>query len=187
MAMIAVLKRSLEKPPITGVHATFCAIAAIALPTIVRCTVDDHVTGVAFSPYIPFVLITAILLGWKHAMSVVVISAAVADLLFIDPRFVPIAGPTDAFGIAIFLVSAALIIGLVQAARLAVKTRPAPAPCGDGQTGIIFSLERGQAWATWTDSGRPLRLGPQSEVATMMQDFLAQLEVGRRLNERRDS
>ena len=185
MAMIAVLKGALEKPPVTGVQGAACwMIAAVVLPTIMRCVVDDHVTGVAFSPYIPFVLITAVLLGWKHAMFVAVISAAVADLLFIDPRFEPMAGPTDAFGVAIFLLSATLIIILVQAARLAAEARPAPA-CGDGQTGIIFSLERGQAWATWSGSGRPLRLGPQGEVAAMMQDFLAQLEFGRQLNDRR--
>ena len=111
-------------------------------------------------------------------------SAAVADMMFVDPRFVPLAGPTDTFGISIFMASAALIILLVQAARLMLEACIKAAPCGDGQTGIIFSLEKGQAWATWCGSERPIRLGPQSEVAEMMEDFLAQLELGKKLNDR---
>lgn len=116
---------------------------------------------------------------------VTVISAAFADMLFIDPRFQPLAGPTDVFGISIFLSSAALIVLVVQAARSMVEARLRPAPCGEGRTGIIFSLERGQALATWYGSEQPLRLGPQNEVAEMMQDFLEQLELGKRLSERR--
>ena len=181
MTIVRMLKRKLEKPPVTGFRAIPCAILAILLPTIIRCTVDNDVTGVAFSPYIPFVLLAAILLGWRYAVAVALLSAAVADLMFIDPRFEPMAGPTDAFGVAIFLTSAALIIALVQAARFIAETWVKPAPGGDRQTGIIFSLEGGQAWATWCGSRRPLRLGPQSEVAEMMQDFLAQVELGKRL------
>jgi len=186
MTVIGVLKGSLEKAPVTGIPALVCAIAAVALPTVIRCAVDNHVVGVAFSPYIPFVLLAVLFLGWKHAMFVTVTSAAVADLMFIEPRYVPMAGPTDAFGIFIFLLSAGLTIFLVQAARLAIETRPRPAECEIGKTGIIFSLEKEQAWATWSGSGRPLRLGPESEVAAMMQDFLAQLELGKRLNDRRN-
>ena len=181
MKTIAFLKQKLEKPPVTGVRALPCAIAAVALPTIIRCLVDKDVSGVAFSPYVPFVLLAALALGWRYAAAVAILSAAVADMLFIEPRFVPMAGPTDAFGIAVFLVSAALIILLVQAARFVAETWIKPAPCGDKQTGIIFSLQDGQAWATWCGSQRPLRLGPEGEVAGMMQDFLAQLELGKRL------
>jgi hypothetical protein len=107
-------------------------------------------------------------------------SAAVADMLFIDPRYVPMAGPTDLFAIAVFLVCAALIIVIVQSARVIVENCPGPLPREHKATGIIFSLEKGQAWASWSGAGN-LRLGPESEVATMMQDFLAQLEVGKRL------
>ena len=181
MTIVRVLKRKLEKPPVTGLRAIPCTFAAIILPTIIRCTVDNDVTGIAFSPYIPFVLLAALLLGWRHAIAVALLSAAVADLMFIDPRFQPLAGPTDAFGVIVFLISSALIIALVQAARFIAETWVKPAPSGQNQTGIIFSLEGGQAWATWYGSRRPLRLGPQGEVAEMMQDFLAQLEVGSRL------
>jgi hypothetical protein len=159
-------------------------IVAIAVPTIIRFVVAHEVSGVAFSPYVPFVLLTAVMLKWTHAAAVALISAAVADLLFVEPLFELLAGPTDAFGIAIFLASSALMIILVRASRFIVHARPKPVPSGETETGIIFSLEKGQAWASWSDSGRPLRLGPESEVAEMMKDFLAQIELGKRLAER---
>ena len=182
MILCTVLKKALDRPLNPGPQSFVWAAAAVAIPTIVRLAVDDHVTGVAFSPYIPFVLLTVLLLGWRFAAPVAIASAAIADLLFIDPRFQPIAGPTDAFGILIFLLTAGLVIFLVEAARSALAARPRPLPCGHDETGLIFSLEKGQAWLSWSGSRQPLRLGPESEVSEMMRDFLAQLEVGKRLN-----
>ena len=184
MILCNALKTALERPLKTGPKGVFWAALAVALPTVVRLAVDDHVTGVAFSPYIPFVLLTALMLGWRLAASVAIASVATADLMFIEPRFVPIAGPTDLFGMAIFLLTATMIIFLVEAARSALAGRPRPVPCGTDETGLIFSLEKGQALLSWSGSQHPLRLGPESEVSEMMNDFLAQLEVGRRLNSR---
>ena len=82
-------------------------------------------------------------------------SAAVADMPFIDPRFVPLAGPTDAVGILVFLVSAALIIALMEVARCAIRARIRPAPCGNDRTGVVFGLEEGQTWASWHGCDRP--------------------------------
>src|SRR5262249_786662 len=48
-------------------------------------------------------------------------------------------------------------------------------------SGVIFSLEGGQAWASWPGSPAPVRLGPEHEVTVMMQDFIAQVELGHRL------
>ena len=50
-------------------------------------------------------------------------------------------------------------------------------------SGVIFSLERGQAWASWPGAAT-VRLGPHKEVAAMMEDFLAQVELGERLADR---
>ena len=183
MTIVGVLKRWLANPPITDALAFSFVFGAVAIPTVIRCLVNETVYGVAFSPYLPFVLLSAIMMGWRHGAAVALLSAAVADMLFIEPRFVPIAGPTDMFGIAVFLTTSALIIFLVQAARFFVRACPGPVPCEVEETGIIFSLERGQAWASWHGAGVKQRLGPEVEVAEMMQDFLAQLELGRRLNE----
>jgi len=184
MIPCSALKNALERPVEGGRKCLLWAVLAVALPTVLRMAVDDHVTGVAFSPYIPFVLLTALMLGWRFAAPVAFASVAIADLMFIDPRYVPIAGPTDVFGMVIFLLTATLIIFLVEAARSALAARPRPIPCGRNETGLIFSLEEGQALLSWSGSNQPLRLGPESEVSEMMRDFLAQLEVGRRLNAR---
>lgn len=98
MSVVGLLKSWLEKPPVIGSRALVGVFGAVVLPTIIRWMVDGNVSGVAFLPYIPFVLVAAILLGWRYAASVAVISAYVADLLFIEPRFQPLAGPTAAFG-----------------------------------------------------------------------------------------
>jgi hypothetical protein len=88
----------------------------------------------------------------------------------------------DRFGDTASLISAALIIGVVYLFRrvLAESKRQA----SGSPSGIIFSLEKGDALASWKGSGGPVRLRPHDEVEKMMQDFLAQLEVGRRLARR---
>ena len=115
--------------------------------TFIRCLVDSAISGVALSPYLPFVVMAALLIGWRPAVATALASAAVADMLFIDPRYVPMAGPTDLFAIAVFLVCAALIIVIVPSARVIVENCPGPLPREHKATGIIFSLEKGQAWA----------------------------------------
>jgi len=48
--------------------------------------------------------------------------------------------------------------------------------------GIVFSLEQDQVWASWYGQGAPVRLGSRRKVADMMEDFLAQEELAKRLN-----
>jgi len=50
--------------------------------------------------------------------------------------------------------------------------------------GIVFSLEKGQVWASWYGQGPPVLLGSQRKVGEMMKDFLAQEELARRLSQR---
>ena len=50
--------------------------------------------------------------------------------------------------------------------------------------GIVFSLEKADAWASWYGQGTPIRLGSQRKVSEMMADFLAQVEIAKRLKRR---
>lgn len=184
MAIVCTLKNRLVSPPIQGQAVAVLASVAVVVPTIIRWLVDDSVNGIIFSPYLPFVLLAAVLLEWKYAAVVALSSAAAADFLFMEPRFQFPAGASDAFGIAVFLGTSAMIILLTQAARGIVQRLSVPAASELFPTGVIFSLERGQAWASWTGSKSRLRLGPEEEVAEMMQDFLAQLELGKRFEAR---
>jgi hypothetical protein len=52
--------------------------------------------------------------------------------------------------------------------------------------GVIFSQERGKAWASWPGEPYYVQLGQQDEVAEMMKDYLAQLELGERLAKARE-
>jgi len=46
---------------------------------------------------------------------------------------------------------------------------------------IIFSSRDGFVWASWPDTNATVRLGRHEMVAAMMQDFLDQDSLGRRL------
>src|SRR5579864_3654662 len=76
-SMKADLTGWLEEPPVTGRYALVGAIAAVAVPTIFRFAVSGSVTGCEFTPYLPFVLLAAILLGWWQAVALAFASVAV--------------------------------------------------------------------------------------------------------------
>jgi hypothetical protein len=179
MTLFARLAKWLILPPITGKRAIGWSIAAVAVPTLGRALVEGSVTGIAFIPYIPFVLLSAVFLSWKYAAVTAIASAAIADALFVGVPYALVEGPADVFGVVVFLGASLLIIALVQTMRTVVKHHGRPAGATDG---IIFSEERGQAWASWPGASYYVRLGPQDEVAKMMEDYLAQLELAKRLN-----
>ena len=170
--------RLLILPPLTGRLALLCAVVAVALPTLVRAAVNGVVTGCEFTPYLPFVLICAILLRWWQAGAVVLASVGILGGLFGGSQphdldcFVSAAG--------IFLASSAMMIGIAVSVRhliSALRNRGADESAG----GIVFSLEKGEVWASWYGHGAPAHLGSQRKVSEMMEDFLAQVEVGKRL------
>lgn len=179
------LAQLLWAPIIKGRLAFFCAIVAVALPTAVRLAANGIVTGCEFTPYLPFVLLSAIMLGARPACAVALASVAITGGLFLGP-------PSELFGMAcflsgaaIFLASSAIMIGIVSFSRhqfLSLQRRHAD----DSSNGVIFSLEKGEVWASWYGSGPPVRLGTQGKVSEMMEDFLKQVEVGKRLAKKPD-
>ena len=181
MPGVRVVKRWFLAPPISGYRAILFGILAVALPTLIRASVQGPVSGIVFSTYIPFVLLSAIALDWTYASVVALASAFVASMLFIEPRFVFLAGPTDYFGIAVFLIASAMIIKFVSALKGVVVDVPGSATARR-RSGIVFSSEGGDAWASWKGDSCSIRLGTHDEVAEMMQDFLAQRDLGKRLH-----
>ena len=178
MNVVGLLRKWLVATPIAGKPAFTIAVAAVGLPTLYRLSLNGMVMGIGYCPYLPFVLLSALLLGWKRAAAVTLVSAVVADALFVGPRFQLFEGSTAMLGDLGFLAASALIIALVQAIRTAFEDLIGPT----ASNGIFFSLENGQAWASWPTAGFHLRLGPQDDVAEMMKDFVAQVELGKRLN-----
>ena len=181
MKIIDTLSKLLLSPPETGKRGLLISIALIAVPTALRLSADDYVTGVAFTPYTPFVLLAALLVGWRPAAAIALASAVFGDILFVGPPRHLLESPSDVFGVTAFLIASALIIGLVEAARSTVENALRPARPDGTPTQVVFSSQGGHAWASWYGSHSWVRLGPKEEVAVMMEDFLAQLELGKRL------
>src|SRR5688572_2875360 len=126
MNYVRTVRKLLRGPPLAGIWALAFGLAAIAWPTLLRWLVDPWVEGMVFLPYFPFVLLAALLLSARNAALVAVGCAAAADFFFMGHAVRLAAGPSDLFGIAVFLLSSALLIGLVQALRgCAREVRPA--------------------------------------------------------------
>ena len=115
-------------------------------------------------------------------MAIALTCAVFGDLFFVGPPRQLLEGPSDVFGVTVFLASSALIIGFVHAARAIVENSSRPVRPDEQSAQVVFSLEGGQAWASWYGSHSWVRPGPKDEVAEMMEDFLAQLELGKRLD-----
>ncbi len=174
------LTRWLQAPFVTGGSALVCGVVAVALPTIIRVSANGVVTGCEFTPYLPFVLLSAILLRWWQAGAVALASAAVFSGVFVGPPSAFLEESCAISAVGIFLATSAAIIGIVIIVRRAIAGVLGNPDEASG--GVIFSLEEGQVWASWYGQGPPVCLGSRKRVGKMMEDFLAQEELAKRLN-----
>ena len=166
-------------PSKVGLKPLVWAALAVMLPTFVWIVLEDTVKADAFTPYFPFVVLAALFLGWKLAAAVALASSATVDALFIGPPNQLLEGGEDLIAVAAFLAGSILIITVVEAARRSVLgiRRGIREQVPEG---IVFSLEEGQVWASWQGREAAIQLGSETEVAAMMEDFLAQVELGRK-------
>lgn len=183
LMVLATVIRWLHAPPATGRMALLCGIFAVALPTAIRAAIDGVVTGCEFTPYLPFILFSAILLRWWKAGAVALASVAIHGVMFVGPPSEFLVSQCFLSSAGIFLVSSASMIGAVMVIRrvaAAMLRRDFDETAG----GIVFSLQNDEVWASWYGAGPPMRLGSQNRVEIMMEDFLAQGELGKRLTQR---
>ena len=182
MDLIDKLSRRLLAPPATGRKALFYAVLLVAIPTGLRLLLDDFVgERFPFFTYTPFIVLAGALLSWRNAALVSVAAWVTADLLFMPPKFDLALSTVELIGLFIFAASAFLVIALVEAVRTIVENSLRPAKPEGFAAPVVFSLEQGDAWASWYGSHSWVRLGPDEEVAEMMRDFLAQRELAKRL------
>jgi hypothetical protein len=171
--------RWLIGPPLAGGIALLAGAGAVAIPTLIRAAVNGVVTGCEYSPYVPFVLLAAILLRWWQA-ALVALACVGTDAMFHH-------GSWQAFvdsscfetSAMLFLAGSAAMVG----AAVLVRRVAARMLHREADRGIVFSLENGNIWASWYDSGPRVRLGSNDKVAAMMEDFLAQHRVAERLSQ----
>lgn len=170
---------------VKGLPALMLIVSAIVVPTIVRAAVNDYVMGCEFTPFLPFVLLTAMVLGWWQASLVTLASIAIVGGLFAGPIHHFFDEQCSVSATGVFLGASALIMLVVALAKqifIRSKSRVADESAG----GIVFSLEQDQVWASWYGSGPPMRLGSRNRVGAMMKDFLAQEELADRLTRKYD-
>jgi hypothetical protein len=166
----ASLIRGLRGPLMTGWPALLCALAAVSVPTILRAAINGSVVGCEFTPYLPFVLVASILIGWLWAAAVAIASIAILGGLFVGPSMNVVETSCFVSSAATFVLGSAMIIGVAAAVRRA----SAGAHDDEERGGVTLSVDRGDVWASWRGQARPVRLGPKRSVSQMMRDFLAQ-------------
>ena len=174
-------RKWLALTPLAGRFALICGIGAVAIPTLVRAGLQGHVTGCEFTPYVPFVLVSAFLLRWWQAALIALASIAVMGGLFDGSLFHPMSCFFASAGT--FAVTSAIMIGIAAIGRRLIT--PFPDWAADrSRDRIVFSLDKGHVWANWHGSGPPVRLGTREQVSYMMEDFLAQEELAERLEQK---
>jgi hypothetical protein len=174
------ITRWLMQPFVTGRWALACGIGAVAIPTLIRFSVNGAVTGCEFTPYLPFVLLAAVLLRWWQAGAVAFASAALFSGVFVGSPTEFIHNTCVLSSVGMFFAASAMIISIVVAVRLSTARMFSHADEASG--GVVFSMEDGQVWASWYGQGPPVCLGSQEKVGEMMGDFLAQEELAKRLS-----
>ena len=121
---------------------------------------------------------------WRYAAIVALASVGLADFLFMTHTSF-FSGPCDTYVVGVFLTISTLMIGLVVALRKkfagVISTDRSEFAAGQ----VVFSLENNKAWAGWHGHKTMVQLGTKEDVAEMMEDFLAQLELAERLEANR--
>ena len=172
--------RCVTTPPLSGKLALLTGILALSVSTVIRAAIDPYVTGCEFTAYLPFVLLSAILLPWWEACLVALAVVPILGLMFVGTPAELAASTCFLSSAGIFLAASAGAISIVVLIR---RVFVAIQRSGDDESagGILFSLDQGQVWASWYGRGPRVLLGSREKVSGMMEDFLAQEEVARRL------
>jgi hypothetical protein len=176
------LTRWLKQPFVTGQWALACGVGAVAIPTAIRFAINGVVSGCEYTPYLPFVLISAILLRWWQAALVTLACAAVYSGVILGSPMELLQDACTTYSVGTFFAASAMIISIVVAIRRLAARMFSHANEASG--GVIFSMEDGHVWASWYGQGPPVCLGSQRRVGQMMEDFLAQEELAKRFADR---
>lgn len=97
------------------------AALAIAIPTVARWLIDGGQAGIPFVTYFPFILLSALLLGWRYAVPVVVLSGFLANRLLRDEPVLFYVSWQDAVMVVLFFVICAILIYMGEQLRRLVR------------------------------------------------------------------
>lgn len=174
-------KSWLYTPPVRGLQAVALSIASIVIPSVIRLQMSPGIDDQTCTIFCPFVLLTSILCGWRYATVVAVGSAIACNTILMGRPYMFHFTRPEIEGLGTFLAYSAFVITIVRMFRLTAARSLRQAGAKERTSGVVFSTSGGQAWASWYGIDAPVRLGPMDEVIHMMEDFIAQAEVAKRL------
>ncbi|MBV1687765.1 hypothetical protein KRR38_08770 [Novosphingobium sp. G106] len=172
-------KSWLFTPPLRGTWAIAASLVAIAVPVAFSLTLAPDINDQTCTIFCPFVLATTILCGWRYAIAVAVASAVGCNTVLMGVPYHFHVQWSEIEPLLVFLTYSAFVILVVQFFRLTAARSLRQAGARERMSGIVFSLDGGQAWASWYGVDAPVRLGPPDEVVEMMKDFIAQMELAK--------
>jgi hypothetical protein len=177
-------KSWLFAPPFHGMQAVTLTIAGIAIPTLIRLAMVAGIDDSTCTIFCPFVLIVSILCGWRYAAVTAIGSAISCNTILMGWPYRFHFTQAELEGLGTFLFYSFLLIGTIWLFRTTAARSLRQAGARANGSGVVFSLDNGQTWASWYGVDAPVRLGPPEEVIPMMEDFIAQAKVAKRLKDR---
>ena len=180
-------KNWLFSPPVHGLWAVAIAIAGIALPTFIRLSLLPSINDESCTFFCPFVLTVAILCGWRYALATAVGGAIMCNTVLMGSPYRFHFEKRELEVLLTFLFYSVFIISVVWLFRTTAARSLRQAGAEESASGVVFSLDGGQAWASWYGVDAPVRLGRPEEVVPMMEDFIAQVNLAKRYADRTPS
>jgi K+-sensing histidine kinase KdpD len=128
MAHVEYLK-SRALAPAPSVSASLpLAFGAVLAPTLIRWSLQGVIADMPFVFYFPFILVAAVILGWRWAMLTAGLGTLAGDFLFIAPRFELLETKADIAATVAFVLSASVVIYIGETMRTAIRREAGLAP-----------------------------------------------------------
>ena len=103
------------------VRGALWAAAAVAVPTALGLVIDQGARGIPFMTYFPAVMLSALLLGWRWAAVVVVLSVVAAKWAFLGHRFSLDLVPRDILLALLFFLTCSVLVFIGEMCRRLVR------------------------------------------------------------------
>lgn len=122
MATLRYLQAAIERHEPRALTGVAGVLACIAAPTLARMALAhllDHT--LIYATYYPAVLIAALLLGWRLGVLVLLMSAVIANYVFVQPEFAFALDSRSIAGSIVFLLTGGVILATAALLREALR------------------------------------------------------------------
>lgn len=116
----SVRSRLLRKPTLG--HSLVVIAACVAAASLARWLLGDAARPVPFVTYFPAIVLCALLAGWRAGLASVLVSMAVVNLIFMQPKIAITGDWNTAVMMILFVLSCALLVAIAQTLRSTVAS-----------------------------------------------------------------